>query len=520
MLTIIERKNESVEVTNPVGEVTTYPPVFDLAAAKTLLEQINALKTEDGTPIYAYWQYQGYYLYPALQEWLFWHVCIALVRHSQAWNALRGHEVVFEKEPFYTASTLKGLFDILYCQRKSSERFLYNACAIFLRFLAKPFSSVVVYDDGPEGFRYRKLKAELAGIAAYSRLDTLHHPVDAFRFLKDHSAFCLGLKAWRYSSPPSIDYSTATCLHPYLNQGEFQALIAAIHRRCSDKIAEIPVMEKALGHHPPQLFIGYDQIEEAAAFVVACKLRAIPVITYQHGLYTGYHCGWNAPGIPPEYCNIASDKLVVWGEHWKQVLLKHSNKYGEQHILVGAHLRNDINYGAWPTAKRIKSDRLTILLPFEFLADNRAISAYIKRFLALGWRVWMKMRPAGFGGMEDRYAFDEDVRDQITYLDAIGAKELEQIDIVAFTQSTVAYEMMPYNKPIWYLDTPFRFFDVEQEGMAHRITHDLLDKCSDSEQLQPLLQPIYTQEHYKAVFSDQQLKEVLQRLIDKPRTVS
>lgn len=515
MLTITERKNETVDVATAVGEIKSYAPRFDLDASKSLLESLNQLKTNDGVPIYAYWAYKGYYIYPALQEWLFWHVCVAIVRHQTAWQAVRGHKVVFQPEPYYTPSALKNLHDILFVKLHLAKRLCYNIAVSFLRWRAKTPSSVVVFDDGREAFRYQKLKTLLAGIVPYSRLEQAHSFRDFSSVLEDRTAFCLGMKAWIYPKAPTIDYANASFLHAYFNEVEFVALIAAIHRRCCDKVVEAQVMERLLAKRAPLMVMGYDQVEEASGYLIGCKLNRIPVVTFQHGGFTKYHAGWIAPQIPKKFCNVAADRLVVWGEHWKQMLVHHSNKYQERQIRIGAHLRNEINYGPWPEVKMPMGRPLTILLPFEFLTDNIAVSAYVRHMLALGWNVWVKIRPVGAGDLDaDRLAYDADIRERIVFVDTLGPERLAQVDVVACTQSTVAYEMMSYHKPIWYLETPFHLIDIVEAGIAHSVTHDMLNHM-DAELLEKLLMPRYTRQHYEAVFSDQKLEDVLQKLIDE-----
>ena len=55
----------------------------------------------------------------------------------------------------------------------------------------------------------------------------------------------------------------------------------------------------------------------------------------------------------------------------------------------------------------------------------------------------------------------------------LDEKFLSEIDIVAGTMTTLIYEMIPANKVIWYLDTPYRHLeDLVDEGLAHRIHLD------------------------------------------------
>ena len=46
-------------------------------------------------------------------------------------------------------------------------------------------------------------------------------------------------------------------------------------------------------------------------------------------------------GIPEKYCNLKADKLIVWGEFWKNNLL-HNSEYLIKDIYVGRHLNKNM----------------------------------------------------------------------------------------------------------------------------------------------------------------------------------
>ena len=58
--------------------------------------------------------------------------------------------------------------------------------------------------------------------------------------------------------------------------------------------------------------------------------------------------------------------------------------------------------------KAPKTDRLHILVPYEFIADIAEISDYIEAFLALGWTITIKIRPMGDGDLDaDKFAYSK-----------------------------------------------------------------------------------------------------------------
>jgi len=333
-------------------------------------------------------------------------------------------------------------------------------------------------------------------------------------WLQSRSSLCIGKKAWKYPVAPSVDYASAPFLHSYLSENEFFLLLNAINRRCYDAVAEAKSFCDSPKAIPSKLVLGYDQLESALGYLIACKVKSIPIVTFQHGLFTKYHAGWIAPGIPREYCNVVSNTLIVWGDYWRDVLIEHSNKYLPHQIVVGGHLRNNISHKPWPSLKPLERTNLSVLIPYEFLSDNKAISAYMRAFLALGWHVYVKQRPPAPGTKDaDTDVYDDDIRPQLKGIDVLDESSLSKIDVIACTQTTLAYELMSCNKPIWYLETPFQFIDIVEEGIAHSISLNMIPKLTSLDLLRPLLVPRHTMAHYKLLFSDIPLRDTIHKFV-------
>lgn len=513
MWTVIENKNEIVEAENERGESHAFFPEIDLDLSRKLLEQFNNVSLKGGRKLCEYWEYKGFYLFPAIQEWLYWHFFVQIVKHQKALSFLRGKKLSFKRFPYYTVSGVRKVWDVYYQRHSLLKRVFYNVCSSSLRFLSS-FKPILVHDDGTDGFRYSKFKEVLSDFTEFTRIERVkkRNIVSCIRSW-DH---CIaGYKSVHYGPSPEISYDSCSFLHSYVSEDEFVLLIESIHRYCSDKVAESRILDKYLSKRNCRLLLGYDNIEEIASLVIACKLHGAKVITYQHGLFTRQHAGWLSPGISEKYCNVRSDKIVVWGKYWKEKLLKYSNIYQADNILLGAHLYDRFNCRCSHSRKR-KEDALKIFLPYEFFTDNISVSRYIRKFLERGWSIIVKLRPVGNGNIHtDLYSYDEDIRERISFTYELLERDIEEIDVVVCTQTTFAFEMMRHSKPIWYLATRFHFLEMHEDGMAHYVDESILDDMKDRKILEKYLKPKHSFEQYEHVFNEESLKDSIESLLMK-----
>jgi hypothetical protein len=510
MLTIKEEKNESVEVTDRVGNTTIFLPEVDLDLSKQLLTQFNKLYLRNGKSIFEHWEYKGYYFYPAIQEWLFWDFFVPIVKHRKLRNFVQNKELQFVSQPFYTVRGVYRIHHLLHHKHGFFNRVVFNGLANILRKFTK-LNPTLVADDGEKGFRYKALKESLAKYKKFSRVEILRFG-NLKKLFSKRQYFVGGYKAFRYPKFPGADYSKCQWLHEYVSRAEFEDLLDAIHRMCSDKLSEAYVLDEYLKKRLLERLITYDQIEDIAPLVVACHVNGVKTTSYQHGVLTKYHSGWLGFGIPQKYCNVIPDKIVVWGKYWKEKLLNYSNKYSAEKVIVGAHVNKKISYVEHEC--NAGTTPLTILLPYEFLADNVAVSEYLRKFLDYGWEVIVKLRPVGNGDISsDIFAYDEDIRGRISFKYDLTDEEFARVNVVACTQSTYAYEMMLHNKSIWYLQTPFTMLeDIVEDGIAYFINPETVRSFQDPVVLEQYLRARYNLEQYKNIFNDTCLDEFVKEI--------
>jgi hypothetical protein len=502
--TVVENKNQTVDVYKDGKLAHTFSPTMDLDKSVELITKFNQLKTKDGRDIAELWNHKGFYYYAAYQEWLFWDFFVGIVQHKEALEFLHDKAFQIKNPKYYLTQRVKRINKLLNRRLSFFARFTFNIASKFLRsrFIAE--HPILLNDVAEENFRFKRFKHTLSKFTQFHRAE---HPLPRTlkRLFNNASILPYGGLCLRYETADyHFCYDSADFLHDYVSEKQFQKLIESIDRRCQDAITETKMLEPLLASSNIKIFIGYDQIELVAPLVAACRLNHINTYGHQHGPISPYHLGWIAYGIDKKYCNLHVDTQISWGQYWIDLLLKTSNKFDENSLKVGAHLNKTISHEDFSAEPRRANSPISILVPYEFLADNLAISDYINEFLNLGWKVTLKLRPDGDDDVNiDMLSFKENIRDRVSITHDISENQLKEFDAVVCTQTVFAIEMMRFNTPIWYLETGTTFLRcVREDGIAHTVTLDICKTFSDEKELIPYLQARYNLKDYKSVFSN------------------
>ena len=94
-------------------------------------------------------------------------------------------------------------------------------------------------------------------------------------------------------------------------------LIESINYKCNEIEYQINNYLPILKQNTPQLLLTYDQIENALPIIACLRILDVKVLSFQHGPFSIYHASWLAPGIDSEFCNLKPNKIIVWGQYWK-----------------------------------------------------------------------------------------------------------------------------------------------------------------------------------------------------------
>jgi hypothetical protein len=215
--------------------------------------------------------------------------------------------------------------------------------------------------------------------------------------------------------------------------------------------------------------IGIDEHTSYAALIVAARGRGVETIGLQHGVFHKYSIGWTTPGIPHGF-TAGYDRLLVWGEFWRELLCTLGSTYTAQRLEAAGFIRpSTISLERRTTQP--KGQPFRVLLPYEFLANANEIAAYVEAFHACGCKVLFKVR------------FDDTLTTQLQMLDRgklelvsdLNQEVIESIHVCAGTSTTMMYELYYLNVPIWFIRTRHDSnIHMVEMGLAAEITLEKL----------------------------------------------
>tara|TARA_B100001093_G_scaffold512934_2_gene583813 strand:+ start:15139 stop:16671 length:1533 start_codon:yes stop_codon:yes gene_type:complete len=216
-------------------------------------------------------------------------------------------------------------------------------------------------------------------------------------------------------------------------------------------------------HFEYKLFFGLDDANTVYPLIYAAQDTGIKALGFQHGLYAQRQEAYVMQGIERYRWY---DNVLVWGEYWKSNLLKNSSLYSSTYHIVSS---NKHCYDYKSLLKQGKNR--VILIPYEFLSDSIKVGEYIKKFIKAGFKILFKSRADELlQDQLDPYFLGE-FEDEIEILDVLTPEAMAEVDVIAGTQTTLLFDLLPYNKPIWILESPFRLmYDMVEDGFARLIT--------------------------------------------------
>lgn len=509
MLRLIENIDGSVDVIKNKKIIDKILPEYNLEESLELLRDFNNVII-DNKKIYEKWKSEEYYILPALQEWIYWDYFVPIVKYRDLFKKYDLNRIDFKKSSFSYSNV--GLAKYRRLVRKNPNIFLRIAKMIIIYILQIVHTSkdMLVFDDGLRGFRYSRIKKILPlHNVNYSRVHLLTL-IDFFSIFKN--------KAFYYGYSFFFSKNIKISLKPFgslalIDPWGFPKFLENLDIKCNSIINSVSYANKILKRNKIKVIYGYDQIEDILPLVIAAKKSSIKVITSQHGVLTKFQPGWLAPGIDKNFCNLKPDKLIVWGDFWKDNIIENSSKYLESDIFVGKHINKDMTLRKFEDNYQkdiIGKKNISLIYPFEFMANKIVVNKFLKKFLDSGCKITVKLRvaskndPAGGDMKRDILSFDKDIREKINFIYELSDEEIINLyDIVLCTQSTFAFEMMKFNKPIWYLDTDFHMIDcIANKNLAHRITLENASTIVEKRNINSnFYKPLYDDSQYKSVFN-------------------
>jgi|GEM_PF-998048 len=460
------------------GGLEIYHPDCNMDEAIGLLREFQELRDLRGVALKDNYRVGMRDWYPCIVSQLFWYVFFSFVKYRP----------LFEKQVAGTACfkpITKGWFAILlgilnarnrntFRQRvhdiawKTHNRTICNRGPwdmAFFRFARKDFRSVEILETlGSEGLRV------LQAVPAPGTFEI-------FRSI-------LRKEPYYYFAQPNKTINGSAFRGSYALNGLdpvkralFSAAIRLVETTLTTCMSELAEHKKCFLRAGIRGFYGFDDVNTYLfPLLYAARDLGLPTIGHQHGAYVKRHAGYMMYGIQEfEWF----DKVVVWGDYWREKLLREAPVHPPQRWVVGCN-KLKIPYADAASEKspqssgreKSSSPPRRVLIPYEFLADTTTVGRYITKLSMLGYEVFFRpRRDESLESQVDAYGLDDTTRAALNVEGGpLDAALLAKIDIVAGTMTTLVYELLPAGKIIWYLETPYQhLLDLVEEGLAHRI---------------------------------------------------
>ena len=450
----------------------TYIPDSDLEKTRQLLLEFQELRCTNGKSLKDNYNSNGFNWYPSMVSFLYWHYFFPYVRYQ---NLL---QEIFDKKIIINFSNKAEFYNIYRLLSKNIYKFdlkfilFYLLLRINNRLVIKRFPySMMFFRFSFNDFRSVEIRKELGKLGIkYIEVVPPGRIIDIIKYL---------LKKMPYYYYKGISFRNRfksvyklSLLDPYKKR-LFKQAIDHLENTLSASINEFNIHNKLIYKSNVKVFYGFDDCNEYIfPLLYALNKNNIKTIGHQHGAYVKRHAGYIMEGISREDFKWF-DKIIVWGSYWKKHLLSISKVYFDEKIVIGS---SKIKYD-YSLAECANGFRKNILIPYEFVGNTYEIGKYIEKFLELGYNVYFKPRPDE--KIEDQleaYCLSKKTRDKITIAEKLDKELMSKIDIIAGAMTTLIYEMLPYSKIIWILDTEYKHLeDLVDSGLAHKIRFDEIE---------------------------------------------
>lgn len=456
-------------LTDSEGKEERYIPDYDLDKARELLLEFQELKDENGKCLKDNYWAEGFNWYPAMVSYLYWHVFFRYVNYQPLVDKIINGDLTFEFENRAEFHHLVSLVNgeqkdviwkslIFYTLVKFNNWRIvrkYPRELLFFRFSLNDFRSVEI----------RKVLDELGT----SYIEVLPPP----RFVEVLGNFFQSRPYYFYGGLPSKNFFNYKYDLSKLSKHTrlvFEKAIEKTDWMISGYNQEYKRHLKHLKNPKFKTFYGFDDCNGYVFPVLyACQRTGIKTIGHQHGAYIRRHAAYVMEGIDKKDYKWF-DKIIVWGEYWKEHLVKISNVYSPQMIVIGS------NKLSWQYEHHSKNNAKpqNILIPYEFTTNTYKVGLYIQKFIDMGFNVFFKPRnDERFEDQIESYCLPKEYLQKLRVLFKLDSESMKEIDIIAGTMTTLIYELLPFQKIVWILDTEYKHLeDLVEEGYAHKVRYE------------------------------------------------
>lgn len=455
-----------LELTDQDGNTEIYQPDCDLDKTQKLLYEFYELKTKNGTKVKDTFQVNGIDWFPNSVSLLYWQYFFQVVKYRSLIDKYLAGEIQFSQIKPGRFNNLVGMLMPNYGKQQNIKKLLKPLYhwIINLRnqFVVKKSGDLIFFRYGIDDFRTDELLSKLK--ERFSVLQVTWVPVKKLlNYFFDKSVY------FSSSAVPCAKSSVKL-----RDDGDFifQSALRYAQFVINTQIATFKSHRDVFKHLDYQLFFGLDDANIVYPFIYAAQESGIKTLGIQHGIYARRHEAYIMQGIDRYKWY---DNVLVWGKYWNDNVLRHSKLFSNSfHVL--ASNKHSYDYSFFPKQGR----KRTIMIPYEFLADSISVGEYIKTFIEKGYVIYFKPRlDRTLADQLHAYYLDKYEKD-VKVVKKITPEIMAEMDVVAGTQTTLLFDLLPYNKPIWILETPFRLmYDMVEDKFARLITKDDMQRIDE-----------------------------------------
>ncbi len=395
-------------------------------------------------------------------------------------------------------------FKFLYEEKKSPDSYLLSRSGINFKATLKRLASVLISVWGyaflifsrrrilvyaSDKISHSKYKCDFRMVNLYRQLffkkvkfvEALHTAYDEsfFNYVFKRRRLALYLesadffyKIWSKFSFKKHEESIDTVdFSPFGEEAEFARLLLKKYTAMIAKTRfRIKFISKLLKLSGVKILICVPDTRNYHELVQGCRLNKIKTYAFQSGALCKYDVGLlDSSGRQGKI--IKPDIFFLSSQYWIDEFLRLGTIFNKEELKVGGDIKEDRFDAGQNAPRREKRAEITILVPYETQALKAEVKEYIQKILGCqNTRVLFSIRP----GRDVDAQFAEyglkDMPENFSATDDLN-KIMDDIDLVAGTQSTLLYDLVGYLKPVIILKTEMDMF----EGMVFNGLADELD---------------------------------------------